>query len=48
MLLVAVGYDPAIEGFEGADWAINVSVRADEQGIFEGLHQGSCPLPEPG
>ncbi len=24
-----------------ADWAINVSVRADEQGIFEGLHQGS-------
>ena len=25
MLLVAAGYDPKIEGFEGADWAINVS-----------------------
>ena len=37
MLLVAVGYDPKIEGFEGADWAINLSVRADDQGIFEGF-----------
>ena len=44
MLLVAVGYDPAIEGFEGADWAINVSVRADEQGIFEASPR-ICPLP---
>ncbi|MDB7887646.1 S-layer homology domain-containing protein [Flavonifractor plautii] len=45
MLLVAVGYDPAIEGFEGADWAINVSVRADEQGIFEGFTKDlSAPL----
>ena len=34
MLLVAVGYDPAIEGFTGADWALNVSVRADSVGIF--------------
>ena len=25
MLLVALGYDPAIEGFTGADWAINVA-----------------------
>ena len=47
MLLVAVGYGPAIEGFEGADWAINVSVRADEQGIFEGFTR-IRPLPEPG
>ena len=45
MLLVAVGYDPAIEGFEGTDWAINVSVRADEQGIFEGFTKDlSAPL----
>ena len=45
MLLVAVGYDPAIEGFEGADWAINVSVRADEQGIFDGFTKDlSAPL----
>ena len=45
MLLVAVGYAPAIEGFEGADWAINVSVRADEQGIFEGFTKDlSAPL----
>ena len=45
MLLVAVGYDPTIEGFEGADWAINVSVRADEQGIFEGFTKDlSAPL----
>ena len=45
MLLGAVGYDPAIEGFEGADWAINVSVRADEQGIFEGFTKDlSAPL----
>ena len=34
MLLVAIGYDPKIEGFEGADWALNVSVRADSVGIF--------------
>ena len=45
MLLVAVGYDPKIEGFEGADWAINVSVRADEQGIYEGFTKDlSAPL----
>ena len=45
MLLVAVGYDPKIEGFEGADWAINVSIRADEQGIFEGFTKDlSAPL----
>ena len=45
MLLVAVGYDPKIEGLEGADWAINVSVRADEQGIFEGFTKDlSAPL----
>ena len=37
MLLVALGYDPAIEQYVGNDWAVNVSVRADEQGIFEGF-----------
>ena len=47
MLLVAVGYDPKIEGFEGADWAINVSVRADEQGIFEGFTKDLSAPPEP-
>ena len=34
MLLVAVGYDPSIEGFVGTDWALNVSSMADAQGIF--------------
>ena len=34
MLLVAIGYDPDIEGFVGTDWALNVSVRADQLGIF--------------
>ena len=37
MLLVAIGYDPTIEGFTGSDWALNVSVRADAQGIFDGF-----------
>ena len=38
-------FDEQIEGFEGADWAINVSVRADEQGIFEGFTKDlSAPL----
>ena len=34
MLLVAAGYDPKIEGFEGNDWAINVNARASALGIF--------------
>ena len=45
MLLVAAGYDAQLEGLTGADWAINVSVRADEQGIFEGFTKDlSAPL----
>ena len=34
MLLVAIGYDPAIEGFVGTDWALRVSSVADSVGIF--------------
>ena len=34
MLLVAAGYDPKIEGFEGNDWAINVNAKASALGIF--------------
>ena len=34
MLLVAAGYDPKIEGFEGSDWAINVNAKASALGIF--------------
>ena len=37
MLLVALGYDAKIEGFTGADWQINVSKRADQAGLFDGL-----------
>ena len=34
MLLVAIGYDPSIEGFVGTDWALSVSSTADSVGIF--------------
>ena len=34
MLLVSIGYDPAIEGFVGTDWALRVSSVADSVGIF--------------
>ena len=34
MLLVAAGYDPAIEGFVGTDWAINTNAKASSLGIF--------------
>ena len=34
MLLVAAGYDPKIEGFEGSDWAINVNAKASALGNF--------------
>ena len=37
MLLVALGYDATIEGFTGADWQINVSKRADQADLFDGL-----------
>ena len=34
MLLVAAGYDPAIEGLEGSDWALNTNALAARLGIF--------------
>ena len=34
MLLVAAGYNPATEGFVGADWAVNVNAKASALGIF--------------
>ena len=34
MLLVAAGYDPAIEGFVGTDWAINTNAKASSLGLF--------------
>ena len=37
MLLVALGYDAKIEGFVGNDWQINVSKRADQADLFDGL-----------
>ena len=36
MLLVALGYDAAIEGFGGDDWSINVQKVARMVGIFDG------------
>lgn len=37
MLLVAIGHIPKEEGFEGADWSINVLVRANQIDLFAGL-----------
>ena len=37
MLLVAAGYDPSIEGMEGADWAIRTAALASTLGIFDNL-----------
>ena len=34
MLLVAAGYDADIEGYVGANWAMNVNIRASAQGIY--------------
>ena len=45
MLLVAVGYDPAIEGFVGGDWAVNVNAKASALGIFNGFTKNvTAPL----
>ena len=33
MLLVALGYDPAIEQYVGNDWAVNVAADAVDAGI---------------
>ena len=37
MLLVALGYDAKIEGFVGTDWSINVSAKANQVGLLNGL-----------
>ena len=45
MLLVAVGYDPAIEGFVGGDWAVNVNAKASALGIFNNFSKNvTAPL----
>lgn len=37
MLLVAAGYQSAIEGFTGANWEIATNVRANQVGLYEDL-----------
>ncbi|MDY5338626.1 MAG: S-layer homology domain-containing protein [Intestinimonas sp.] len=37
MLLVAAGYQSAIEGFTGANWEVNTNVRANAVGLYDGL-----------
>lgn len=37
MLLVAAGYQPAIEGFTGATWEVKTNVRANAVGLYDGL-----------
>ena len=41
MLLVALGYDAKIEGFVGNDWSINVSAKANQVGLLNGLDVGA-------
>ena len=41
MLLVALGYDAKIEGFVGTDWCINVSAKANQVGLLNGLDVGA-------
>ena len=41
MLLVALGYDPAIETFTGDSWAINVATLAIDVGLDEGMEEVS-------
>ena len=36
MLLTALGYDSAIEGFTGPNWTVNVASRAIEAGLTKG------------
>ena len=36
MLLTALGYDSAIEGFTGTNWTVNVASRAIEAGLTKG------------
>ncbi len=44
MLLVAVGYDPAIEGFEGADWP-STCPSAPTSRASSRASPRTCPLP---
>lgn len=37
MMLVALGYNPAITEFTGADWANNVSLAANDRSLFTNL-----------
>jgi len=37
MMLVALGYKPAISGFTGAEWANNVSMEANNKNLFDNL-----------
>lgn len=37
MLLVAAGYQSAIEGFTGANWEVNTNVQANAVGLYDGL-----------
>ena len=37
MMLVALGYDPAIEQYVGNDWAINTNVLANQNGLYKKL-----------
>ncbi len=37
MLLVAIGYDAAAEGFTGASWAMAVNVKANMKDLYDGL-----------
>ena len=36
MLLTALGYDSAVEGFTGTNWTVNVARRAIENGLTDG------------
>ena len=40
MLLVAAGYDPATEGFVGAQWSWNVNAKASSLGIYKNYTKG--------
>jgi len=37
MLLVALGYDAAKEGFNGGNWSVNINVRASQKGLYADL-----------
>ena len=38
MALVALGYDPTIEGLTGSSWAINTINLAEDAGLFDGMN----------